>query len=681
MFVRVFLALAAWLSLSSLLQAQSKPNWEAFNDYSSSALTSPNATGYKLRTAGDYGPLRNFETADDLSVTVAVENEGGTPDDFGARGGALNAGSPALKLFGGKVDLANDGLPGVRALVKLTLVFSGLDPTKVYKFCGTAARGGNYPNRWAVFSIVGVGNFVAAHQDGSDNKNIITLASFPASAGSLEVNQVALNTGQNKVGSLVCWDKIEPSAEGTIRIEALRYLGRTPFGNAADTGTSYAYGFEAMYLAEYDATGDLRITDNPVSQKVPAGTKATLAVGATSSRPITYQWQKAAAGVANFTDIPGASLASYTTPTLVVADDETRFRCNLTSGPDHASSGEAIINVDGIIPTVTGATGSINFNSVYVTFSEPMKLDQLADAGNYGLSGSLTIMIKSAVALDTTTARLLTSEQEPGTKYTVTVSGIEDIAGNKIADSKRDFTGFTIVKGVVGLEIWKNIGGGAVNDLRSHARYPLDPDLDLVTTALDSLLAIPAVPDNNTYGGRFRAWITPPETGEYEFFVRADDSGELRLNTVDDSFAEIDDPNLNTPIAVDSTAGDTFQESGVDGSTSVPIALEAGTKYAIQAIWKESNGNDYLQVAWRLVGDPTPAAELLPIPSEFFCYYGPADLPKVTKVSFEGGKVIIEWSGAGLQSSQDFKTWKDEVGAASPFSVTPVGHAFYRAKN
>ena len=188
------------------------------------------------------------------------------------------------------------------------------------------------------------------------------------------------------------------------------------------------------------------------------------------------------------------------------------------------------------------------------------------------------------------------------------------------------------------------------------------------------------MPDNNTYGGRFRAWITPAESGEYEFFLSADDTGELRLNAEGDSFAEIDDPNVNTPIAVDATAGDGFQETG-SGSTSQPIPLEAGQKYAIQAIWKESNGNDYLRVAWRLAGDPTPAAELLPIPSEFFCYYGPPNLPKITKVSLEGGKVIIEWSGAALESSEDLKTWKDEPGAASPFSTTPTGHKFYRAKN
>ena len=678
---RVFLGLMAWLSLSSIVQAQSIPNWEAFNDYSSSALTSPNATGYKLRTAGDYGPLRNFETADDLAVTVSVENEGGTPDDFGARGGALDAASPSRKLFDGKVDLANDGIVGVRATVKLILVFSGLDPTKVYKFCGTAARGGSYNNRWSVFSLVGVGNFVSAHVDGSVNKNIFTAQTFPAAAGSLEANQVALNAGHNKAGSLVCWDKIEPSPEGTIRIEALRYLGPTPFGDAPNAGTSYSYGFEAMYLAEYESTGDLHITENPTSQKVPAGKTATLTVGATSSRAIIYQWQKQAPGEASFSNINGANAASYTTPVLAVSDDGTLYRCALTSGPDHATSGEATLTVDGVIPTVTAATGSVNFNSVYVSFSEPMKLDQLADPGKYGLDGGL--VVNSAVALNSTSVRLLTSAQNSGTKYTVTANDIEDLAGNRIpANSKKEFTGFAIVKGAVGLEIWYNIGGGAVNDLRSNARYPLDPDLDLVTTALDSYLAIPAVPDINTYGGRFRAWITPSESGEYDFFLRADDTGELRLNQVDDSFEQIDDPNLNTPIAVDSTGGDPFQEPGIDGSTTAqPIFLEAGHKYAIQAIWKEANGPDYLQVAWRLAGDPTPAAELLPIPTEFFSYYGPPSLPKITKVALESGKVIIEWSGAALESSADLKTWKEEMGATSPFSVTPVGHKFYRAKN
>jgi hypothetical protein len=265
----------------------------------------------------------------------------------------------------------------------------------------------------------------------------------------------------------------------------------------------------------------------------------------------------------------------------------------------------------------------------------------------------------------------------------MTINNVQDLAGNPVANTTRSFAGFTVQQGVVGLEVWDNIGGAAVADLRNNARYPNEPDVDYVTTTLDSFLVIPAVPDKNTYGGRFRAWLTPEATADYEFFVRSDGGSELRVST-DDKFDLLDDPNA-TPTAADTSAGDTFQEPGVDESVSLPVRLEKGKKYALQAIWKESNGADYLQVAWRKVGDATPADQLKPIASKFLSYYGPGAAlhvePKITKISFAGGKVSIEWTGAGLQSSDDLKSWKDEAGAASPFSVTPTGAKFYRAKN
>jgi hypothetical protein len=323
-------------------------------------------------------------------------------------------------------------------------------------------------------------------------------------------------------------------------------------------------------------------------------------------------------------------------------------------------------------------------NAIYVSFSEPMKLDQLANKANYSASGGLTI--NSAIALDATIARLLTSKQTSGSSYTLTINKVEDLAGNPVAaNTTRSFAGFTVQQGVVGLEVWDNIGGAAVADLRNNARYPNEPDVDYVTTTMDSFLVIPAVPDKNTYGGRFRAWLTPEETADYEFFVRSDGGSELRIST-NDKFDLLDDPNA-TPTAADTSAGDTFQEPGVDQSASLPVRLEKGKNYALQAIWKESNGADYLQVAWRKVGSSTPADQLQPIPSKFLSYYGPGAAPqvqpptKITKISLQGGKVVVEWTGAALQSSDDFKTWKDKAGAASPFSVTPAGTRFYRAKN
>lgn len=679
---KAFLSLAFCLSLTNLANAQPVVRWEAFNDHRpTDGVTSPNATGYDLRITDDGGVLKDIKTGADLKASVVVVVEGdGTPDDFGANS-PVNAGSPADKLFKGKVDIGNTGLPGIRNNLntKLILKFTGLDPTKRYNFRGTVSRGGGYNDRWSFFTITGADAFVAAHEDGSNNKNIITKTTFPTAT--LATNQVALNTGDNKAGSLVGWDNIEPGADGTFEIEAQQYVGPAPFGTPS--AAPYGYGFNAIYLAEIESTGSLRITANPTSQKAPAGKSTTLTVAATSPQTISYQWQKAASGSSTFADISGATQANYTTPVLSVADDGAKFRCKVSSGTSQATSAEAIINVDGVIPTIADVRGSVNFNAVYVTLSEAMKLDTLANKANYALNGGLTIT--SAIALDATTVRLLTSKQSSGTSYSVTVNNIEDLAGNKIASNATgNFTGFSVQTGAVGLEVWKNIAGGAVQDLRNNTRYPNEPDVDYVTTTVDSLLVIPAVPDNNTYGGRFRAWLTPEVSGQYEFFLRADDTGELRIST-NDKFDALDDPN-GTPDAVDTTIGDTFQEPGVDGSTSLPIQLEKGKKYAIQAIWKEGNGTDHLQVAWRKLGDATPADQLQPIPSKFFSYYGPgvapvSGQPKFTKFGLQLGKLFLEWTGGTLQSSDDLKTWKDETGTVSPLSVTLAQAKFYRVKN
>ena len=209
--------------LPYLAYAQPVTLWKAYNDYRPGTNTHVNATGYDLRVTDEGGPLKNIETGIDLPATVRVVVEGDAiPDDFGANSN-VDPGSPAALLFNGFVEIggaANPGLPGVRAsaFTKLILVFENLDPTKRYNFRGTVARGGGYNDRWSVFGITGADSYVAAHVDGSNNKNIFTLATF--STGTLGTNQVALNTGDNKAGSLVGWDNIEPGADGSFSIEA-----------------------------------------------------------------------------------------------------------------------------------------------------------------------------------------------------------------------------------------------------------------------------------------------------------------------------------------------------------------------------------------------------------------------------------------------------------------------------
>ncbi|MBL9168635.1 MAG: hypothetical protein JNN07_12900 [Verrucomicrobiales bacterium] len=673
-------SIASILWIAATLSLHAAPNWEAFHDYATGPGTSPNATAGQLRTTGQTATLRNIETADDLPVIVTVEAEGGTPDDFGARNGGPNAGSPASLLFDGKVDLTNDGIPGVRSTVKLTLIFSGLDPSKVYTFCGTALRGGNYNNRWSVYTILGANNAVAAHKDGSANRNIFTAATYPAAAADLAPNQVALNAGHNKDGSLVCWEKIEPSPEGEFRIEALRYMGKTPFGDAPNAGTSYSYGFEAIYLAEFEATGNLRITENPSPVKTAAGRTARFQVTATSTESITYQWQKALLG-GEFSDIPGATGASYTTPALTVADDGAKIRCVVSSAGFSTTSGDADLSVDGTAPTLLEARGSINLGAVYLTFSEPLNAAQAASVANYRVSGALPVF--GAEIIDSTRIKLMTDLQAPGGTYTVSVSGIEDAAGNLLpVGTAKEWKAFSATDCKAGLELWYELNGGAVSDLRGSDRYPCGFSIDLAVDTMDSELAFPHN-TINIYAGRFRAWFTPPESGEYEFFLAGDDQAELRIG-LDDQFDALEATD-RVPDASLTAASAAFAESGLPGTTA-PMPLEKGVRYALQVIWKESNGDDYCRVGVRLVGDTTPAAELPPIPSCYLSYdggVGCGKAPRVESIQIQGGNIIVTWSGAVLQTSTDLATWTDIDAAANPYSAPNGGEAavFFRTRN
>ena len=664
------LALAVLLLPGIRSGAQPAILWEAYNDHIPTAgVTSPNATGYNMNKPGGDAPLRDFATGEDLAAFLGVTTEGNQGDTFGLNA-KVDPGTPAYKLFNGKVDIGNDGIPALRgASFKILLTFGGLDPAKRYRFRGTTSRGGSYNDRWSVYGITGTDIYVPSHEDGSKNRNIITKATFPAAE--LEVNQVALNSGDNRAGSLVGWNDIAPSADGTFTIEEQQYVGHAPFGTPANA--PYGYGFSAIYLAEVEATGNLRITANPATLKAPAGKTATFIVSAESTLPITYQWQRQIGGAGVFLDLIGATSASYTTPSLVVADDGAVYRCQVTSAGDHATTDEATLTVDGIIPTLASVSPSINFNAVFLTFSEAMQLEPLALPENYQLSGGVTL---SAVAvLDPTTVRLVTSSLAPATKYTVTIKGVSDLAGNPVqANSTADFTSYSLVKGVAGMEAWTSLLGGGVADLRNYAKYPAEPDVDYSITSLDSLAVYPDGA-NNVYGGRLRAWLTPAEGGEYEFFLSADDAGEFRLS-MEDTFDNIDSPDV-TPDAVDTTAGDGFQETG-SPATSAVLTLEAGHAYPIQVLWKETNGNDYGRLAWRLVGDPTSASDLQPISGQLLSYYGAA--ARLSTIALKDGKVIVEWTGSKLESSDDLVTWTEEAGAVTPFILTPLVKKFYRAK-
>ena len=123
------------------------------------------------------------------------------------------------------------------------------------------------------------------------------------------------------------------------------------------------------------------------------------------------------------------------------------------------------------------------------------------------------------------------------------------------------------------------------------------PDQTLFMSSFDTRTVFP---DDSHIGyfAQISGWITPTVTTNYLFFIRASDQADLLLST--DSTT-----NNLTPIAADThNGGQLFlgpETVGVEGADySFPVALVAGTHYAVLAHLKSSSGPNFLQVAWRM---------------------------------------------------------------------------------
>ena len=129
--------------------------------------------------------------------------------------------------------------------------------------------------------------------------------------------------------------------------------------------------------------------------------------------------------------------------------------------------------------------------------------------------------------------------------------------------------------------VYENLPGIQIADLFAGS-FPNNPDQVHYLSAFDTRTVFP---DNslNNYGASIEGWITPAETGSYEFFMRSDDAGELWLSN------DASESNLRL-IAEELDCCDPFQEPDTgDLATSLPISLQAGKSYFVSLLYKEGS--------------------------------------------------------------------------------------------
>ena len=139
-------------------------------------------------------------------------------------------------------------------------------------------------------------------------------------------------------------------------------------------------------------------------------------------------------------------------------------------------------------------------------------------------------------------------------------------------------------------EWWTGISGDKVADLTKSAKYNERPTGSDFLPALEAPLSF-----DNDYGQRIRGYLHPETTGEYLFWIAADDAGELWLSTDD----KPDNKRLiaHAPAWTNSRQWDKFpeQQSGL-------VKLEAGKKYYIEVLHKDADQKDNVAVAWQPPG-------------------------------------------------------------------------------
>ncbi len=145
--------------------------------------------------------------------------------------------------------------------------------------------------------------------------------------------------------------------------------------------------------------------------------------------------------------------------------------------------------------------------------------------------------------------------------------------------------------GVVTMEYFMDIGGWEINNLLQDPKYTSDsPDFTVLTPTFElAQIAIPALsdsslPDLNEYGVRAHARLRPTTTGDYTFYLSADDSAILYVDSRERARVSSNVPRY------------TYDEQ--EGQESVPLRLNANQDYMIQVVFKESWGAEHFSVAW-----------------------------------------------------------------------------------
>jgi hypothetical protein len=180
----------------------------------------------------------------------------------------------------------------------------------------------------------------------------------------------------------------------------------------------------------------------------------------------------------------------------------------------------------------------------------------------------------------------------------------------------------TLTQGFLQVQQWQNIGSlsgsqGGIDDLKTNLNANGDPLTPPTLTYYVGGANVPQTsPDVDNFGDKIWGWVSPTVSGDYYLFLASADGTQLFFNDTPAAGPGTNTlPNVQSdlPVAFNNANNSAFAEVPNVRSPG-PYTLQAGKLYGIAILLKVGAGADFAQVAWRLSTDPTPAANLKPIP-------------------------------------------------------------------
>ena len=165
------------------------------------------------------------------------------------------------------------------------------------------------------------------------------------------------------------------------------------------------------------------ITTQPTSQTVTEGETATFTVVTSGTEPLSYQWQQSTDSGQSWTDIDGATDATYTTEATTTSMNGYQYRCVVSNSAGSGESNAAILTV--------------NAKPTYTITAESSP----AEGGTVTVNGGT-----SSVSVEANSTVNLVATPNAGYRFTGWTSSNEDVT---FADASSASTTFTMPAGDV----------------------------------------------------------------------------------------------------------------------------------------------------------------------------------------------------------------------------------------